>query len=58
MQHDGCPSPPAGLTTAEAREKPAGRQPTASSADALLGEPLKRLAQILVCRARIDRAKA
>jgi hypothetical protein len=24
----------------------------------LLGEPLKRLAQILVCRARIDRAKA
>jgi hypothetical protein len=29
-----------------------------SSADALLGEPLKRLAQILVCRARIDRAKA
>jgi hypothetical protein len=58
MQHDGCPSPPAGLTRAEARDKPAGRQPTASPADALFGEPLERLAQVLVCRARIDRAQA
>ena len=46
-------------STSGSPEDPRPRQETQlSAAHALLGEPLKGLAQILLCRARIDRAKA